>query len=155
MPPFLRVEALRGAAETRLALIEVSTHRARVLTQLNEDATHRFGMEKRYARPVRTEPGRGIDQFDTGRFEAGELGVDTVTEMMQPRPAFGEEAGERRVVVRWSEELKKSVWESNESDFDPLSSDDFARFQGEAEPFSVFIECIVQICNRDTDVVEW
>src|SRR4029079_6134231 len=124
---------------------------------LRENAVNGVGMDKGNLQAEQADARNRGDQLHHVGGEALECEtdvVDLVGEMMNARAAPGEEAADRRVLVRWCEQLDPAASDEDGCRLATLLGDDLAVLEGGPEGADVRLDGRVEIGNGDADVMK-
>lgn len=126
---------------------------SRGLSEFDEDAVCRLGMQECDAASTRSRAGRvinqGISLLAACREGAVEI-VDPIADMVNARSAAGQKAADRRIGVEWFEQLDVRLAELQVDDARTVSS--FGSAHGNAEHISVECEGGFDVQDGDSDV---
>jgi hypothetical protein len=126
------------------------------LDELREDAVDGLGVHEGDLRAEETAARGGIDQPRPLALEAHELGrqiLDLVRKVVHPRAALREEPPDRRVRAECREQLDMSGADPQRRGLDPLCVLRLAPGELGAEEALVARDRIIEILDRDADVV--
>lgn len=113
-------------------------------------------MHERHFEPERASARLDIDQLGAACCEVGKRGthvVDLVGDVMHSRPATREETPDRRVVVERRQQLDAAAADADRRGLDALLVDAPAMLEPPAEQLLVRPDRLVEVGDRDPDVV--
>src|SRR4051794_22669431 len=129
----------------------------RRLDDLGQHAARRLRVDERHARVADAHAGRLVDepQAAVAQVREGRLDVgDAVGDVVQPRPAAGEEAADRRVGLQRRQQLDVAGTDVEQDRLDALLLDDLAMRERHAVGPLVQRDGGVEVVDGDADVVD-
>src|SRR4029077_12145443 len=124
---------------------------------LRKNAVNRPRLDERDLEPEHALPRLAVDQLGAARGELRDRGsyvVDLIGDVMHARAALGEELPDRRIVAERGEELDPARTDADRRCFDPLFVDLRPVLETAPEEALVRPHRLVEVRNRDPDVVD-